>query len=118
MSRTTIGAIEVARAGVSESLTKIPTDGLRVINDGKLGLRLVNTHSADVVVTIPTPITVDGLAVDDLEITLQETGTAGDIVYLQDFPPQYYNQPAGYIHIDADVADVVDVQAYHYANAS
>ena len=117
MARAALTVQTVTRAGVNLSaankVTVALADGVSFVNTGFEMLYLENTDSSDLVATIQTGATVDGLAVADRTITLQETGTAGDIILAGPFPPSSYNQGAGgLVYVDAGTDAKLKVIAF------
>jgi uncharacterized membrane protein len=86
-------------------------DGVYFSNSGKEFLYLENIHTSDVVVTIQTGKTVDGLAVAEKTVTLKETGVAGDIVLIGPFPTDVYNQSTGLVYVDVATDAVIKIIA-------
>jgi hypothetical protein len=116
MSRTAIDTETINRSGFNLSAANknrvVLADGISFVNTGKEFLYLESIHDSNVTVTIQTGKTVDGLAVAERTITLEETGTAGDIQLVGPFPPDVYNQGSGgLIYVDVSVDDVVDAIA-------
>lgn len=111
MARTSLTVNAVLRSGFnlsSAAKTLISTDGVRFVNTGKEILYLENIDVGDIVVTIQTGKTVDDLAVTDRTVTMQETGTAGDIQVVGPFPTDTYNQASlGEVYVDAATIDKI-----------
>lgn len=59
--------------GTTPSYASAATDGNSIANDGKVYVELKSTAGSIVTVTVITPLTVNGLAVDDLNIQLPAT---------------------------------------------
>lgn len=66
------------------------SDTYYINNDGKVWLHFKKSGAGDCVVTIPTPVTVDGLAVTDRTVTIP--ASTGDVM-IGPFPREVYNQP-------------------------
>lgn len=112
MTRAAVSVNAVSRSGIVMGPTLdaviAAADGISFSNTGKEFLYLHNTHSSDVVVTIQTGKTVDGLAVTDRTITLQEEDTEGDTVLIGPFPTADYNQSTGLVYVDVDTDAVIN----------
>lgn len=101
MARTALTVTDLDDAGVAPAAVPGTVDGHKARNHGDLILVLKNGGAGAHVVTIPTPNTVDGLAIADRTISL----AAGQTKYASEFTPEDYNQSgadAGMIYIDYD----------------
>ena len=114
MSRTIITKCTLSRTGVAEATTKIPAAGIQCLNDGKVFYRLSNTHSGAVVTTFAIAAGLDG----NIPAGKTVTQAAGEIHYIGPFPTSLYNQSGGWIYLDADVADKVDVTPLYIETVS
>lgn len=117
MARAALTVQTVTRSGINLSAANKTTialaDGVSFVNTGTEMVYLENTSASDVTITIQTGKTVDGLAVTDRTITLQETGTAGDIQLVGPFPIDYYNQgTGGLVYVDAGTDAVAKIIAF------
>lgn len=69
------------------------TDGNRFKNTGREFIMITNDGAVNpVVVTIPTPQTVRGLAIADPTVSVAKDG---EIKIIGPFPPDVYNNPSG-----------------------
>ena len=78
------------------------------LNDGRTFLFLIG-GTADCILTVQTPGTVDGLAVDDISFTVP-LGVGTEFRIMGPFPPSVYNQSDGYVYIDWADADILNVK--------
>lgn len=100
MARVALTLLTADRDGISvadAALTAAIADGHSFVNDGRTVLLLQNTNAATRTITVQTPVTVDGLAVAELTITLP--ATTGRIITAT-FPRTVYNQSDGSVYID------------------
>jgi hypothetical protein len=103
MAITELVPVTISRDGITDPETASDeTDGHFFFNDGRTILFAKDTTNATVV-TIYTPRTVDGLAVDDRDVTLDIHATTGK--FIGPFPPSIYN------YSDGTVRFIVDVEA-------
>ena len=79
----------------------------KFVNDGRTFLFLIG-GTANCEITIQTPGTVDGLAIDDplFDIPLGAT----EFRMMGPFPPEHYNQSDGMVYIDWEDANVANVK--------
>ena len=117
MTRAALTVYDCARAGLNLSAVTEATialaDGISFVNTGTEIIYFRNTAVGDVVATIQTGQTVDGLAVTDRTVTLQETGTAGDIQVVGPFPTKVYNQAAGgLVYVDVGTDAVLKIVVF------
>jgi len=82
-------------------------EGDEYSNTGNEMLLIENGSASPITLTVPTPYTVDGLDVDDREITIP----AGESHLLGPFPQAYYNDTNGKVQLEysahADVSVAV-----------
>ncbi len=84
----------------------VVADGHMFLNDGRTFLYIVTTGvGTEQLITIQTPGTVDGLAIDDLTFDLLDDS---DYV-MGPFPPSVYNQTNGKVYIDWEDANIAGV---------
>jgi len=111
MARTALTLQEMNRDGIIPSYAAANSDGNKFPNDSQQRTFLhVKAASADVVVTIQIPGTVDGQAITDRTVTVT-TGNAEKMI--GPFPARDYNQPSddGQIYVDYDTVTGVTVAA-------
>lgn len=77
------------------------------LNDGRTFLFLIG-GTANCEITVQTPGTVDGLAVDDIVFDIPLGATEFRI--MGPFPPSIYNQSNGYVYIDWEDANIAGVK--------
>lgn len=100
MARAALTLLTADRDGVSvadAALTDAVADGHSFVNDGRTVLLLQNTNGSARTVTVQTSVTVDGLAVADLAITVP--ATTGRLLTAY-FPKQFYDQSDGTVYVD------------------
>ena len=86
----------------------VVADGHKFSNDGRTFLWLIG-GTANCIITVQTPGTVDGLAIDDVAYDIP-LGAANWAV-MGPFPPSVYNQSDGMVYIDWEVALIAGVKA-------
>lgn len=99
MARTALTAQRISSAGTEIALTAANVDGHSIPMRAGLVLLVRNGDAAPHTVTVPTPLTVDNLAVTDQAITV----TAGEDRYIALGTKPAYRQADGtaYINFDA-----------------
>jgi hypothetical protein len=95
-SRVTVTAQELSRAGVTPTYNAASADNNAFSNDGRTMVQVLNV-GAEMTVTIPTPGTVDGLAITDLAVVVPLT-TGNKMI--GPFPPDIYNQSTGEVYLN------------------
>lgn len=93
MARTTLTVSQLVRGGLADpSATTGTADGHKVTNDGRVFLEFNNANASSRIVTVQTPATLSGLAVEDVGITIPGSASrfkAGP------FETSLFNRPAG-----------------------
>lgn len=107
MARTALTVTEVVPGGVAPSSTVGTVDGHYFENRGEEILVVNNSGAGAHVVTIPTPRTVEGLAVAEQTNSL----SAGATEYMGPFDPSVFNQSGAnrgrcFIDYDATQSEV------------
>lgn len=107
MPRTTLTAQSIVRTGLIHTFVAADQpNGHQFLNvDERAFLYVKNANAGTIVVTIDTPITVDGLAVGNLSVSI----ATGVNKLIGPFPKQYYNQTDGMVYIDYDIGASVTV---------
>jgi hypothetical protein len=106
MPRAALGLQQVVRNGLTPSYGAANAAGHSLPNSGKEMIHVKTTTNA-IVVTIQTPVAVDGLAVAERTISI---GTSSERM-IGPFPPGTYNQADGSVYIDLDVVTGVTIAA-------
>jgi len=83
------------------------TDGDDFLNSGKEFIHVVNGGGSPCVVTVPTPATVKGLAVEDKTVSVP----AGEERMIGRFDPGLYNQ-SGRCRVEYDQVTTVTVAVF------
>jgi hypothetical protein len=107
MARTTLTTQQIARTGVIHTFGAVDQpNGNQFLNvDERVFIYVKNASGGAVNVTIPTPITIDDLAVGDRVVNI----AAGVNKLIGPFPRQYYNQTDGMVYIDYDTGTSVTI---------
>jgi hypothetical protein len=106
MARVTVDPVRLDRTPVSllGGVAGDPSGGGRFVNDGYTVLLVRNTGAGPHLVTIESPIVVDGLAVADLQVVV----AAGDLVAIGPLSAYTFTQrsgpDAGYAYASGDGA--------------
>ena len=100
MARVSVATQQIVQTGLAPVLTAPTADG-DVIDVGRVALMVTNGGAATTTVTVPTPVTVDGLQVEDLVVPV----AAGATVLIGPLPSRVFAQPfgspdAGRAHVD------------------
>ena len=99
----------ISRAGVTPTFVAATAEGTSFLNDDGIVIE-VKASGAEVVVTIPTPGTVDAsLAIADLTVTVP--ATTGDKI-IGPFPASVYNQTTGYVFVNFSITTGVTIAVY------
>lgn len=83
----TLVAQDMSRAGLKVVYSAAASGGDNFVNDGRQFIHCKNNHSVAISVTLSTPITVDGLAVNARTFTVPP----GAETYAGPWPVNYYN---------------------------
>lgn len=112
MARTALSREDVARSGLAATYTSAIADGHQFANDGRTFIHVKNTSGGTVDVTVQTPGTVHGLAVEELVVTVP--ATTGDVM-IGPFPPGVFNQPSDspYVYVDYESTSGVTIAVLH-----
>lgn len=94
MARLPLTAQAIVKTGLEAVYTDAITDGHSVRDNGHRVLHVKNTDGSDHTVTLPTPGTVDGLAIADRAILV----TAGEDRFIA--LSSRYLQPDGSMNVD------------------
>jgi hypothetical protein len=73
MARTSVTTQRITRAGLHVAMAAPVADG-DIIDAGQVSLRVHNASGATITVTVQTPATVQGLAVEELEVDIPAAG--------------------------------------------
>lgn len=93
MTRVSVASQPVVKTGLVPAFTA-PTSGVGngdIIDTGRVVLVVNNAGGSSITVTALTPITVDGLNLEDLVVTV----AAGAVEYLGPFSASTFGQPTG-----------------------
>lgn len=109
MARESLTTQQVTRDGLVPTLTAPPADG-DVIDAGRVALMVTNNGAAAHTVTVQSPVTVDGLAVEELTVSV----AAGETRLIGPFPARTFGQPSdsadhGRVYVDYDAGSDVDL---------
>ena len=108
MARDILTVQEIVRTGLNPSLSAGDSaNGHEFVNDGKTYVEVVNGGGSPIVVTIPTPGSIDGLAIADRTVSVP----AGETRKIGPFP-NTYNQSGGLVYIDLDDDTSVTLGAF------
>jgi hypothetical protein len=87
---------------------------MQCLNDGKVFFRLNNTDAGQAITTFAIAANLDS----NVPAGKTVTQAAGNIHYIGPFPTSLYNQSGGWIYIDADVPDKVEVTPLYIETVS
>ncbi len=108
MARVVLTLAQMSHNGVELVPVAAETDGNAWANNGNTWLYVLNGSGGNVVVTIKTPLTVEGIAVAEITKTL----AAGEDWIFGTFSTRIFNQTNGEVHVDYDSITSVTVQAF------
>ena len=94
--RIVLTVIDCVRDGVLTTEILSTAEGASFVNDGRTFLYMLNAATA-CTITIKTPGTIDGLAVDELTYVVPIDATVPSMI--GPFPPSIYNQSDGTVHV-------------------
>jgi len=89
MARASVTTQTISRTGLTPVMTGPTLDG-DIIDSGAVQLHVLNSSGAPITVTVQSPVTVDGLAVEDQEITV----AAGALKIAGPWPARTFRQDA------------------------
>lgn len=106
MARAALTAYTPDSNGVQVTKTAVAADGHSFVYQGLTDEIVIDNGATAMVVTIPTPLTIDGLAVSDMAISVgsNETHVIGKL------RREYYVQSDGSVYINYD--DTTDGTVY------
>lgn len=113
MARTALTVNEISRAGIDSATTLAAAnaDGHYVLNGGDVFLEVLNENAADCTVTVVSTRTIDGLAVADLEVVVEQN----ERMFIGPFPVQTFNQSstnAGSVWVNFSAVTDVTIAAW------
>lgn len=114
MARTALAVQKFSDTGLKPTYTNANADGHAVPNEVGMFLYVVNAGGAPINVTIQTPKTERGLAVDDQVVQVVNGTTNGK--FIGPFPPELFNQlpssaDAGSVYVDFSAVTSVTIAA-------
>lgn len=109
MARVSLTAQQITRDGLVPALTAPTVDG-DVVDSGLVALMVTNNGAAAHTVTVQSPVTIDGLAVEELTVSV----AAGSTVLVGPFPRRTFGQPVGSadegrVYVDYDTGSDADL---------
>lgn len=109
MARADVATQQITRAGLAPTLTAPTVDG-DVIDAGRVALMVTNNGATGHTVTVQSPVTVDGLAVEELAVSV----AAGETRLIGPFPARTFGRPvgsvdAGRVYVDYDAGADADL---------
>lgn len=109
MARVDVTTEEITRAGLVPTLTAPTVDG-DVVDAGRVALMVTNNGAAAHTVTVQSPVTVDGLDVEELTVSV----AVGDTVLIGPWPRRTFGRPAGTadegrVYVDYDTGSDADL---------
>lgn len=108
MARSVLAVQQIVRTGLTPSYSAANALGHSVPNDGERTFIHVKTVGTACVVTVQTPITVDGLAVAERTYSI---GTNSERL-IGPFPRNQYNQGSEEVYVDFDTVTAVTCAAF------
>ncbi|KKK48334.1 hypothetical protein LCGC14_3146150 [marine sediment metagenome] len=108
MPRVTITPSQLIVGGVAFSPVAVETDGNAFPNTGNQLFYIKNSNAGTIVVTIQTPLTIEGIAVAEITKSIL---TTEEFVF-GTFSTHIFNQSNGEVWIDYDVATSVTIQVF------
>lgn len=101
---TTLTVQDIVNTGLAPAYSSAASGGNQFVNDGKTFLHIKNTNAAVRAITVTTPVTIQGLAVGDVNVSIP--ATTGDKM-IGPFPTSYFNYSGALTKVDfSAVADV------------
>ncbi|GIW81490.1 MAG: hypothetical protein KatS3mg105_3297 [Gemmatales bacterium] len=94
-----------SRSGVDLSPVAANAGGDEFVNNGRELLYIKNASGSSITLTVQTPVTVDGLAVSDRQITVG----AGEEKIIGPFPKGTYNDGNGHVQLSYSAVTSVTV---------
>jgi hypothetical protein len=101
---------EVTRGGLEVTYGAAASGGDEFVNTGSEHIRIKNDDSSTHTVTIITTATVDGLAVDDRQVSIP----AGEERAIGPFPPKVYNNSSSMVQLTYDDVTSVTIAIVTY----
>jgi len=91
MAHANLAVQSITKAGLAPSYVAATVGGSMFTNTGKEFIHVINADAGAINVTIPTPATVAGLAIEDKVVAV--AGNTDKMI--GPFESGYFNQPAG-----------------------
>ena len=116
MPRTVLTVATTVRAGLEATYVSADqANGMEFDNSGEyVILHIINGNGGTIVVTIPTPVTVDGLSVTDRTISMTTTKE----FFIGPFKNSHYgNTNANLVYVDFDIGTSVTLVAFKAGQA-
>lgn len=111
MARSVLSVQQPTRDGLNATYTTPAAaganEGVAFPNTGRETMHVKNASAGAVTLTIPTPLTIDGLAVADRTVSVP----AGGDRFIGPFPGEYYNQSDGHVYVEFSAVASVSVAA-------
>jgi hypothetical protein len=109
MARGALTPQQIVRSGLSPAYTAgDAVNGHEFVNEGDVYLHVKNGGASPINVTIPTPGTVDGLAIADLVVAVP----AAEERKIGDIPTNVYNQTGGKVYVDLSASASVTLGVF------
>lgn len=108
MARTALTVQTIDVDGVAAAYTAAQADGNSFVNDGQTFLHVKNA-GAEITATVQTPAKVQGIDVEEVEVTIP--ATTGDVM-IGPFPRAIFDQGAAGVYVDYSSVTTVTVAAF------
>lgn len=102
----TLSVEQVVISGLAPTQNSADAGGDDFLNNGNIILRVENGSGVSINVTITSPASVQGLAVEDPVIAV----AAGAAKFIGPFPPSLFNDSTGKVAVDYSAATSVTVE--------
>ena len=107
-NRVTLVVQPIVRAGLTAEYSTMNASGVAFANEGRTLLHVKNAQAAaTTTLSIITPGTVDGLAIDDRTVQI----AAATEEFIGPFQPGVYNQSGDVVHVDISSATTTSIAA-------
>jgi hypothetical protein len=107
MARADLAVQQIVRTGLDPAYSAAVADGHAVDNTDRPILHVKNGSAGAITVTVPTPASQDGQAIDDLAVSIP----AGGEQLIGPFPGRTFAQPDGTVHVDYSAVTSVTAAA-------
>ena len=107
MARAALTVQEISLTGLNPSYVAAEGDGNSFTNLGDVFIHVKNASGGSITVTVQTPATVQGVAVEEVPVSVPASGER----MIGPFPPSVFNQSDATVYVDYSAVTSLTVAA-------